>query len=185
MKDKQTPNWLNKEASQQTISEKRVYPFLYHENSLTRFIQQHCSGLFNLELISEEWQQPIRNEADLLSLTDNDTAFIRKVFLKDDEQLLVYARSIIPEKTLSGNNKRLLEMGKQPLGDFLFNDDSTYRDVMRYAIIPVDCELHAEATNGSDVTSELWGRQSLFYIEQKPLLVTEIFLPAILECNKN
>ena len=178
-------DWQNKETSQQTISEKRVHPFLYHEGSLTRFIQQHCSGLFNLELISEEWQQPIMNEADLLSLTDNDTAFIRKVFLKDDEQVLVYARSVIPEGTLSGNNRRLLEMGEQPLGDFLFNDDSTYRDVMRYAKIPVDCELHTEATKGSDITSELWGRQSLFYIEQKPLLVTEIFLPAILECNKN
>jgi len=179
------PDWLNKDDSQQTISEKRICPFLYHENSLTRFIQQHCSGLFNLELISEEWQQPIRSEAGLLSLTDNDTAFIRKVFLKDDEKVLVYARSIIPEKTLSGNNKKLLEMGKQPLGDFLFNDNSTYRDVMRYAIIPVGSELHAEATKGSNIASELWGRQSLFYTEQKPLLVTEIFLPAVLECNKN
>lgn len=179
------PDWLNKEVSQKTFSEKRIYPFLYHEDSLTRLVQQHCSGLFNLKLISEKWQRPLVNEADLLTLTHDETAFIRKVLLKDDNRSLVYARSIIPENTLSGNNKRLLDMGQQPLGDFLFNDDSTYRDEMRYAIIPVDCELHTEATKGLDITSELWGRQSLFYIEQKPLLVTEIFLPAIMQCKKN
>lgn len=179
------PDWKNKEVSQQTISEKRVYPFLYHEDSLTRLIQQHCSGLFNLELISEEWQRPLMNETQLLSLSEDETAFIRKVFLKDDNQALVYARSIIPENTLSGNNKRLLKMGKQPLGDFLFNDESTYRVKMHYATIPVDSELHTEAIKDSGITSELWGRQSLFHIEQKPLLVTEIFLPAILECKKN
>ena len=34
------------------------------------------------------------------------------------------------------------------------------------------------------ITSELWGRQSLVNIEQMPLTITEIFLPAILECIK-
>lgn len=177
-------DWQNKETAQQSVSDKRLHPFLFHEDSLTQFIQQHCSGLFNVELINEEWQQAFPGETDLLSLADNETAFIRKVLLKDDNQALVYARSIIPEKTLSGNNQRLLKLGNKPLGDFLFKDESTFRSDMRYAKIPVNCALHNEATKDMCITSELWGRQSLFFIEQKPLLINEIFLPAILECGK-
>jgi chorismate lyase len=177
-------DWQNKESVQLSVTDKQLHPFLFHEDSLTQFIIQHCSGKFNVELISEEWQLPFSDETELLSLTDNETALIRKVMLKDDEKPLVYARSILPEKTLSGN-KKLLEMGNKPLGDFLFNDTSTFRSNMRYAKIPVNCELHKEAIRDMNISSDLWGRQSLFYIEQKPLLVNEVFLPTILECNKN
>jgi chorismate lyase len=178
-------DWQNKESALKVITDKRAHPFLFNEGSLTQFIQQRCPGLFSVELISESWHQPLADEAELLSLENNENTFIRKSLLKCDNQILVYARTAIPEKTLSGKNQKLTELGEKPLGDVLFNDKTTYRSDIRYAKIPVNCELHKEATKGSDITSELWVRQSLIYIEQQPLLITEIFLPAILECSQN
>jgi len=125
------------------------------------------------------------DETDLLFLSSNEPAFIRRSLLKCDDQALVFARTVIPEKTLSGKNQQLTKLGEKPLGDILFNDETIYRTDMRYAKIPVNCKLHEEATKGLDIASELWGRQSLFYIEQQALLITELFLPAILECSKN
>jgi chorismate-pyruvate lyase len=37
----------------------------------------------------------------------------------------------------------------------------------------------------TNIMTELWGRQSLFYIHKNSLLVTEVFLPTILECRKS
>ena len=159
--------------------------FLFHKGSLTQLIQQCCSGLFSVEVIDESWLSAMADEAELLSLANNENTYIRKSLLKNDNDILVYARTIIPEQTLTGKNEKLMTLGDKPLGDVLFNDESTYRSEMRYARISTDCELHTEATKGLNITSMLWGRQSLLYLEEKPLLITEIFLPAILECNKN
>ncbi len=178
-------HWQNKETAKLNLSDKRAHAFLFHEGSLTRFIQQSCKGVFNIELIAESWTQAMPDETQLLSLPSNEITFIRESRLKCDNQTLVCARTIIPEKTLTGKNKKLTKLGTTPLGDILFNDETTYRTDMCYAKIPVDCELHIEATKDLNIASELWGRQSLFYTEQQPLLITEIFLPAILECSKN
>jgi chorismate lyase len=178
-------HWQNKETARLILTDKRVHTFLFQEGSLTHYLQQCCKGIFNVELITESWDQPMPDEIQLLSLADDEITFIRESRLKCDNQTLVYARTIIPEKTLAGKNQKLAKLGTTPLGDVLFNDKTTYRTDMCYAKIPVDCKLHSEATKELNITSELWGRQSLFYTEQQPLLITEIFLPAILECSKN
>jgi chorismate lyase len=177
-------NWQNTDFAKLNISDERTPSVLFHEGSLTYFIQQHCDGLFNIELISEEWISPMQDEMELLSLKNDEATFIRKSRLKCDEQTLVYARTVIPKKTLVEENKILTQLGEEPLGNILFNNATTYRSDMRYAKIPVECDLHREATEELNITSELWGRQSQFFIRDQPLLITEIFLPSILECSK-
>ena len=177
-------DWKDKKSAQLHLKEHQIQRFLFSEGSLTQLIQNNCSGFFNVQVLSETHNKAMDDEATLLSINIDESCFIRKSLLKNDEQTLVYARTVIPEKTLTGNEE-LTTLGDKPLGDVLFSDESTYRSEIRYAKIPVDCEIYSEATKGLNITSELWGRQSLLYIEQKPLLITEIFLPAILECNKN
>lgn len=177
-------DWQNKTSSLKNISDDRIQKFLFHEKSMTQLIQDSCFGKFNVELISESWEHALDDETTFLSLPQDESTFIRKSLLKCDDKVLIFARTVIPEKTLSGKNQKLTSMGDKPLGNFLFNDKTTYRSDMRYAKIPVNCKLYSEATKDMKITSELWGRQSLVYIEQRPLTITEIFLPAILECNK-
>lgn len=176
--------WQNKDQAQTSLDDERIAPFLFNNGSLTHYIRQHCKGDFNLELISESWQFALSDELTLLSLTDNEKTLIRKVRLKCDNQTLVYARTVIPEQTILGKNNKLSSLGTNPLADVLFKDENTYRADMRYTKITVDCEFHNEAINDLDISTELWGRQSLFYTDKHPLLITEIFLPAILECSK-
>lgn len=178
-------HWQNKETALLDTGDIAIHDFLFHEASLTRFIQQRCEGVFSIELISESKHQAMPDEVKFLSLQNDEITFIRKSRLKCGNHAVVYARTIMPQKTIEGENQWLTMLGTKPLGDILFNDEKTYRTDMRYAKIPVDCELYQEATQGLGITSELWGRQSLFYTDQQPLLITEIFLPAILECSKN
>lgn len=178
-------HWQNKETTLSGATEIAVHDFLFHEDSLTCFIKQRCSGDFSVELISESKQQALPDETQFLSIESEETTFIRRSRLKCGEQAVVYARTIMPQQTIEGENQWLTTLGTKPLGDVLFNDEKTYRADMRYAKIPVNCELHNEATKDLDISFDLWGRQSLFYTAQQPLLITEIFLPAILECDKN
>lgn len=177
--------WQNKETARLSLHDKRLYSFLFQKGSLTRYIQRRCKGAFHIEIKTETWCYPMPDEIRLLALRNHENTFIREAWLKCGNQTLVYARTVIPQKTLKGKSYILTKLGTKPLGEILFNDNTTYRTNMRYAKIPVQCGLHKEATNNTDVTSELWGRQSLFYIKNKPLLVIEVFLPAILECTQN
>lgn len=174
-------NWQTKLSTLDDVSQNKIQPFLVHKASLTQLIQEHCPGQFNVQLIDASWQMAQNDELELLSLTDNISTFIRKSLLKCDDKTIVYARTVIPEQTLTGKNKKLVELGDKPLGDFLFSDATTYRSDIRYAKIPVNTELHNEATTGCNITAELWARQSLIFIAQQPLAITEIFLPSILE----
>jgi chorismate lyase len=177
--------WHNKVTARLALRDKRLHAFLFQSGSLSRFIQQRCEGTFHIELINESWRYPMPDECHLLSLKDHEITFIREAWLKCDEQRIVYARTVIPRTTLKGESQKLMRLGTRPLGNILFNNNTTYRTNMRYGKIKVHCELHKQATKDSGVDSDLWGRQSLFYINKSPLLVTEVFLPAILECTKN
>lgn len=178
-------HWQNKAITELELSDGNFHSVIFEEGSLTYLLQAYCQGEFHIELISESWDHAILDEADLLSISREDNAFIRKSLLRCDDNTLVFARTVIPEKSLVGKNKQLTTLGEKPLGDILFNDKTSSRKHMRYAKIPVNCELHKEASAGLDITTALWGRQSLFYIEERPLTITEIFLPAIQACSKN
>lgn len=177
--------WQNKLDAETGLDDPGLYEFLFQEGSLSRFIEVNCNGTFHIELKNETWSQPLSDEIELLSLGENEITFIRESWLKCDDKRLVYARTVIPRATFEKESEELLQLGNKPLGNILFNDSTTYRSNMRYAKIPIDCNLHQQATMGSKIAGFLWGRQSLFYINNNPLLVTEVFLPTILECNKN
>jgi len=177
--------WQNKVTARLALRDKRLNTFLFQNGSLSHFIQQRCKGSFHIELINESWSYPMADEGHLLSSCNRKITFIRESWLKCDKQRIVYARTIIPRSTLKGESQKLMRLGTKPLGNVLFNDNTTYRTIMRYAKIPPQCELHKQASKESAIASHLWGRQSLFYVNNKPLLVTEVFLPTILECTQN
>ncbi len=93
-------------------------------------------------------------------------------------------RTVIPQPTLREQNQTLTRLGQRPLGEVLFKNNNVCRKSMKYAKIPLSNKLHKKAMNHSAISSEIYGRQSIFCIKSKPLLVIEIFLPSIMECNE-
>ena len=167
------------------IRDKALLPFIFHQGSLTSLIQQHCHGRFEVELKSEAWRFPMTDEAKILNMNNRSCAFIRESWLKTDDQYLVYARSVIPRKTFRLKSRQFINLGNSPLGEVLFADKSGYRSSMRYAMIPGNCTLFRAALGSGHMNQGLWARQSLFYIRNSPLLIIEVFLPAIKQCIQN
>ena len=93
---------------------------------------------------------------------------------------VVYARSIIPLQTLTGKQRRLAHLGNRPLGGFLFSCPSMQREQAQLAAIQAGDEIYERAVDLAGVHPEyLWARRSIFRLADKPLIVSEIFLPAI------
>ena len=88
-------------------------------------------------------------------------ANIREVFLYCKNTPVVFARTVIPQTTLTGKQKELANLNNKPLGAYLFAQKDMHRDP-----INITCIEHSN--------EKLWGRSSVFYLSDKPLLVDEV-----------
>jgi len=120
------------------------------------------------------------NEAQALGVLPHERCFVREVRLLCDGQPWVFARTVIPVRTLTGPRRRLSRLGKKPLGAVLFADRSMMRSGIEIARLSPGQPLFTRATAGlSQSLANIWGRRSAFFLNHHPLLVSEIFLPAI------
>lgn len=116
---------------------------------------------------------PQLNEAVALGLGNRQLAMVREVILTGAGQPWVFARSIVPAATLTGRLRSLRNLDDRPLGGLLFTDPTMTRGDIEVVRMP------GTAMPGNRVAPNdlLWGRRSLFYLDGKPLLVCEFFLP--------
>ena len=154
--------------------------WLLDPGSLTRRLQRSCRGQFSVKPMSQSWQRPMLNEALALGMLPHERCFVREVQLLCDDEPLVFARTVIPVRTLSGPRRHLSRLGKKSLGAVLFADPSMVRSSIEVAKLTPDQPLFTRATlNMSKLPSSIWGRRSAFFLNHHALLVSEIFLPAI------
>ena len=172
----------------QWISEKIPGSFscwLHDKGSLTKQIINTCSEQFRVHVINQHWGIPMLNESLRLQSNPGEFALIREVTLFCGDEPWVYARTIMPRKTLTGKQRHLSMLGTKPLGAILFSDPNMHRDEIEIARINRQHDIFTIAMTGhSDEYDEIWGRRSVFFIgKEKPLLVNEVFLPNILHCQ--
>lgn len=133
------------------------------------FIQRLKKNRFLPEVIvlRQTWAFPESSERVSLNLKTRQIAFIREVEICENDRPLMYARTVIPVKVLSGSLKLLAHLGKRSLGSVLFSYPCLKRSLFDIKL----CHLPQYAA------SELWERQSLFMINQKKILLREVYLP--------
>jgi chorismate--pyruvate lyase len=157
--------------------------WLFDPASLTARVIAACDRQFRVEVIAQRWEVPYENEARRLRIRRKRLALIRQVFLYCEETPWVYARTVIPRRTLRGREKFLARLGDKPLGAVLFADPSMRRDPLEVAQLMPGQRLYQQATARlPEVATSIWGRRSVFYLRNKPLLVNEVFLPSIGQC---
>lgn len=174
------PNWRERRQLIAAMIPYAIAPWLFDQGSLTRRLVEHCSGQFRVEVVAQRWWRPMHNERQRLAMPVHQLALIRQVYLYCNDLPCVFARTIIPRSTLTGPERHLAVLGNRPLGAVLFADPNMQRDEMEYARLQASDRLFQDAVRRSAAApAVLWGRRSVFYLNHKPLLVNEIFLPAI------
>lgn len=167
-------NWSSK--TRPLHCTKNIASWLYDHSSLTKKLELK----FNSFSVDIKQQINIKPNALLSHYFDNENSIlVREVFLRCNNQAVVFAQTEIPSSTLTEKQTALAQIGKQALGKILFQDPSMLRGKIEASEFKVGSAIHQfVAEIGQPVTHSLWARRSLFYINNKPLLVSELFLPA-------
>lgn len=158
-------------------------PWLRDPGSLTRRIQLRCRH-FGVELLPTGFATLPQDEMALLGVSARQQVWRREVLLLADGQPVVFAHSVTAARHLGGAWQALRALGPRPLGALLFAHPQVVRQ-----------PLHCRGLSGRHVLYRraaallerpprvLWARRSLFLMHDAPLLVTEVFLPAILDLS--
>jgi len=155
--------------------------WLLDPNSLTARLKSHCHQ-FRVELLGQKIEICQESEAVRL-IPAGDEILVREVLLFCDEKPQVFARSLLPLSSLTGAEKTLANLGTQSLGQVLFNNPSLERQTIEVAEFDTNSavgKLAKQLQQPHQYLSSpenLWGRRSIFVLENKPLMVAEVFLP--------
>ena len=161
------------------LAESGMRAWLLQQGSLTARIASRCRD-FNVRLLFQGRARVAHEEASLLGLRSAEHACGRDVLLCCGADALVYGHSVLRYADLRGGWRVLAGWGAQPLGHALFSDARIERSPFAFrrlgAMHPLYC---AAARAVGRALQPLWARRSLFWSGAAPLLVTEVFLPAI------
>ena len=168
-----TATWLRDYTA---VTDAGLKDWLLDPSSLTARLKRH-SHTFHVQLLGQtvEQCQPHETFGDIVS---GESILVREVLLFCNEQPQVFARSLLPLRSLTGEQQQLAHLGTQPLGQVLFNDPLLRREAIEIACFkPHSTVVQLAQHLALETQAELWGRRSLFTINHKPLIVAEVFLP--------
>ena len=151
-----------------------LVPWLIDNGSLTRKLVALSKDQFEVQVLRQDVATPDDAEAKALKITQQTPVMIREVVLKGLGRSWIFARSILPLTTMTGRLAGLRTLSNQPLGELLFQDPSMTREPLEVAYLPAHV-LSVPATLAAG-DERLWARRSVFFLDQKPLLVSEVFL---------
>ncbi|ORM50403.1 chorismate lyase [Pantoea conspicua] len=152
-----TLNWLSPTQATLTPS---LLDWLMEEDSMTRRFEQHCQQV-TVEPIREGFIDASELDDERALLPDDKRFWLREVLLFGDGVPWLAGRTLVPESTLNGPEAMLQQLGTRPLGRYLFSSSTLTRDFIEPGNV-----------------NALWGRRSRLRLSGKPLLLTELFLPA-------
>ena len=147
--------------------------WLLNETSLTARLVALSAGHFDVHIVRQFHGMPTREEQQALNMPRPGLALIREVVLRGHQQPWVFARSVLPLSSLTGRLRRLRKQGNQPLGKFLFKHPTLQRSPVMVARFN---QGHPYLPQALQSEQPLWGRRSVFRLDHRPLLVSEVFL---------
>lgn len=153
-----------------------IASWLYDHNSLTKKLESQCNSFY----VEVKQQVSVEPSEQLSSFFNNEEKIlVREVFLYCNNKPVVFAQTEIPFSTLTEQQAQLVKIGDQSLGKILFQDPTMLRGQIEATEFEHGSAFHQLADDlKQSVDHSLWARRSLFYLSNKPLLVSELFLPA-------
>lgn len=157
-----------------------MHAWLSDDGSLTRSVIASCRGKFKVDVVAQGQGSALPSEAALLSAGPAQATVVREVHLYCGRRAWVFARTLLPMRSLRGPVHALTQLGRRPLGEVLFSDPTTRRLCVEVARITPRHRLFARATAHLRHPPEaIWGRRTLFEYGGENILVNELFLPGI------
>lgn len=156
--------------------------WLTDQRSLTAKLIDH-SRRFTVRRLRQGVAVCLADEHAEIGLAHRRQVRERDVLLECDDQPVVFAHTVIPLAASAADWPFFSALGNRSLGATLFSDPQVIRGPLAYARLQ---PTHPLAIRAGATTSADWGdrplfaRRSVFRRAAGVMLVTEVFLPAIL-----
>lgn len=140
-----------------------ILAWLTKPHCVSEKLRPHCQTL-SLSIISWQEEIPLPEENQRLGLPERAAAMVRQVTLQGDGVPWTQGRLVVPLSTYHHAKEKFDTLGNRLLGEtLLYPDANITRSGFEFA----------------EIAPAHFARRSVFWMEQHPLLLTEIFLPAI------
>ncbi len=170
--------WLPAERIGQMTVDAKTRPWLIGKGLLTLRLRAAYGENFSLKEV-DQWTG-LLSEPHQAALECDDTAgLFREVEMRCHTQVCVFAQTVMPDSTLCVH-PWLAELGDSSLGETLSDLAGVERRPYEYAWLAEGDALAQRALKDAEVKpSGLWARRSRIELRGAPLLVHEVFMPAM------
>jgi chorismate lyase len=152
--------------------------------SLTNKLKEH-SGAFRVQCLHQRTAICLNDEAAAIGLHRPGRVWEREVLLRCDNTPVVFAHTVVPMSATASDWPLFSALGERSLGSTLFGDPQVRRGVLEFARLRVGHPLMQRARTALAVAGQpepiLYARRCLYRRHQGTLLVTEVFLPSVLD----
>lgn len=179
------PRWRRASCIQHSAITPLLIPWILHTGSLTARLRQHCD-LLKVRILAQRLQPVRYDEAVQLNISARELVISRDVELICDNKVCVFAHSVFSRKILQGKGYALQKTGARPLIEILATDPNLKRSEIEVVqLYPGERAYERALLHAKNKPKALWCRRSIFTFFGQPVLVSETFLPAVLELKKH
>ncbi len=172
------PVWHEHRRGSQHYLPIPVQSWAYETGSLTQRLRDYYGNRIAVAILFHEWRSPYLSESRLLQLSSHRYTLTREVMLHINGKPLILARTVIPDETIKVAHRNLAHLGTRPLGEVIFSYPDLERITMDLALVEPSIWT-VQTRQKTAITQPIWGRRTVYAIHERPLLVSEFFLPEI------
>ena len=165
-------------------------PWLTEGGSLTSRLKDH-SQTFRVQCLHQRVARCLSDEAAVIGLHRPGRVWEREVLLRCDNTPVVFAHTVVPMSATAADWPLFSALGERSLGTTLFGDPLVRRGVLEFARLREGHPLAQRAAAALFLQNEappqeriLYARRCLYRRRQGTLLVTEVFLPSVLDLKQ-
>jgi chorismate--pyruvate lyase len=153
--------------------------------SLTARLIAH-SHQFRVQKLRQQSNPCLADEASAIGLLRPQRVWEREVLLRCDGKPVVYGHTVVPMSATAHDWPLFSALGERSLGTTLFYDPLVRRGQLEFARIrpghPLFARVHAalKGEQGGRTDTPYYARRCVYRRRQGLLMVTEVFLPAVL-----
>ncbi len=149
--------------------------------SMTQRLLQASEGTLKVILLRQGWSTAFPEECVQLGLVPRTRVLLRETLLSGYGVPWIFARSIFPQKLFTEGDRWLIHaLDHTPIGHLLYRHPHMHRSPLQFARLDARHSDYQRARLFvQNLPESLWARRSCFYLHHKPLLVSEVLLPAL------
>jgi chorismate--pyruvate lyase len=152
--------------------------------SLTAKLKAH-SVAFRVQKLHQDPALCLADEAHAIGLHRSSRVVEREVLLRCDGVPVVFGHTVVPTTATASDWPAFSALGEKSLGSTLFGDPQVHRGALEYARLRATHPLAMRACAAAGIVlldgEMLYARRCLYRRHRGVLLVTEVFLPHVLE----